>query len=79
MLTIIAGALRLQEFGANSEYIGYYLATDKNFITVSVIQKIVAVLYYTVNIFYTVKLEDPIYYNKDAWIALIRQQRLAHK
>jgi hypothetical protein len=97
MLTIIAGALRLQEFGANSEYIGYYLATDKNFITVSVIQKIgiiaiyvlcsymystnlfdccwfsVAVLYYTVNIFYTVKLEDPIYYNKDAWIALIRQ------
>lgn len=37
---------------------------------------IVAVLYYSVNLFYTVKLEDPIYYNRDAWIALIRQVRL---
>lgn len=34
---------------------------------------IVAVLYYSANLFYTTKLEDPIYYNRDAWIALIKQ------
>lgn len=79
MLTLITGALRLQEYGANKDSIAYYLATNKSFITVSVIQKTVAIIYYSVNLFYTVKLEDPIYYNRDAWIALIRQQRLSQK
>lgn len=73
MLTIIVGAMRLQKFGQSSSEVAHYVATDNSFITASVIQKTIAVLYYAVNIFYTVKLEDPIYYNRDAWISLIRQ------
>lgn len=73
MLTIIVGAMRLQKFGQSNSEVAHYVATDNSFITASVIQKTVAVLYYAVNIFYTVKLEDPIYYNRDAWISLIRQ------
>lgn len=36
---------------------------------------IVAVLYYIFNLQTTIKLEDPIYFNKDAWIALIKEVR----
>eukprot|EP01033_Poteriospumella_lacustris_P011347 gene11347-8069_t len=79
MLTIIVGAMRLQKFGQSNSEVAHYVATDNSFITASVIQKTVAVLYYAVNIFYTVKLEDPIYYNRDAWISLIRQQRMSQK
>jgi hypothetical protein len=33
----------------------------------------VAIPYYIFNIRMTVTLEDPVYFNKDAWIALIKQ------
>ena len=33
----------------------------------------VAVLYYLLNMRATIKLGDPIYYNKSTWVALVRQ------
>lgn len=39
---------------------------------------LVAILYYIFNLQTTMKLEDPIYFNKDAWIALIKEVRSVH-
>lgn len=33
----------------------------------------VSVLYYSLNLRATIKLSDPIYFNKDAWISLVKQ------
>ena len=33
----------------------------------------VAVIYYLLNMRATIKLGDPIYYNKGTWVALVRQ------
>lgn len=73
LLSILTGSYRLNYF--DTDQTAYYLATNDGFVSLSMIQKIAAVVYYVANVYYTIKLEDPIYYNKDAWIALIRQVR----
>ena len=37
---------------------------------------LVSIPYYVANIQATVRLEDPVYFNKDAWITLLKQVRL---
>lgn len=38
-----------------------------------VVYVIVALIYYVVNIRATTKLGDPVFFDKDAWISLVRQ------
>eukprot|EP01031_Cornospumella_fuschlensis_P035807 gene35807-43431_t len=44
-----------------------------NFFGISVFHKILSVPYYVANLQATVRLEDPVYFNRDAWISLLKQ------
>jgi hypothetical protein len=47
---------------------------DSTFVALSCLQKLVAVPYYALNIRAAVKLSDHIYFDKDAWISLVKQK-----
>mmetsp|Transcript_22505 Transcript_22505/g.37603 ORF Transcript_22505/g.37603 Transcript_22505/m.37603 type:complete len:183 (-) Transcript_22505:609-1157(-) len=72
-LTIAVGAYRVRRLSASDTLSTLWV--DDTFITMSFIQKIVAIPYYIANVRATIKLEDPIYFNKQAWINLIKQQK----
>lgn len=74
-LTIATGAYRVKQYSA-----GATLSTlwkDNTFIGLSYAQKIVAIPYYLLNFRAAMKLGDPIYFNKEAWIALVKQHKRA--
>ena len=72
-LTIWLGLTRTERLGKSDAF--SELWTDKNFAALVIIHKMAALLYYVVNIKAIMKLGDPIYFNKDAWITLLREQR----
>ncbi len=61
----------IHKFGKSIEF--YFRKLDLFRFFLCVCELLVAVLYYVVNMFTAIKLEDPIFFNKDAWIALIKE------
>jgi hypothetical protein len=76
-LTIATGAYRVRKLSGTDTLSTIWV--DDVFITLSFLQKCVAIPYYIFNIRITIKLEDPIYYNKQAWINLIQQQKSSYE
>lgn len=71
-ITVACGAYRVQKFIAGWEVID--LHRDTTFVALSVTQKIVVIPYYALNLRAAVKLSDNLYFDKDAWISLIRKK-----
>eukprot|EP01035_Chromulina_nebulosa_P024422 gene24422-31801_t len=76
VLTLVTGAYRVRIL--NNEHLMSELWESGQFISLSYLQKLeyystVAVPYYVLNIRAAFKLEDPIFFNKNAWIALVNQ------
>lgn len=73
IFTIAAGAYRVQRLSGSDTLNDLW--QDDTFIALSTLQKIVAVPYYFANIRTTIMLEDPMYFQKEPWIMLIKQQK----
>eukprot|EP00981_Chlorochromonas_danica_P008994 scaffold2392_cov166-Ochromonas_danica.AAC.10 len=71
LFSIVVGSLRSKQY-RNSHTLVDNMNND-TFFYVSLIQKLVSIPYYVINIQTTVKLEDPVYFNRDAWISLIKE------
>jgi Transmembrane protein 138 len=72
-LTLACGLYRVNRFSSGE--VLSVIWRDQKFVGLSCIQKIVAIPYYVLNIRATIKLGDPVYFDKDAWIALFKQER----
>lgn len=70
-MTLVMGSFRVRHFG-NGDTL-YQVWNNTNYIQLSTAQKVIAVFYYLLNVRATIKLGDPIYYNKHTWVALVRQ------
>eukprot|EP01032_Pedospumella_encystans_P038474 gene38474-43589_t len=70
-LTIGVGAYRVRHLSGTGTL--DKLWKNDTFIAISFIQKLVAIPYYIANVRATIKLEDPMYFNKAAWINVIKQ------
>ncbi len=70
--TVACGAYRVRMFNAGDSVKDLWL--DNTFVALSCVQKLVAVPYYALNIRAAVKLSDKIYFDKDAWISLVKQK-----
>jgi hypothetical protein len=73
VLTLVTGLRRVRHFndgnGLNE------LWHDSTFFGLTVVHKMTAIVYYVMNIRSARKLEDPIFFNKDAWIELMKKQK----
>jgi hypothetical protein len=73
VLTLVTGLRRVKHFnrgdGLNE------LWHDNTFFGLTVVHKMVAILYYVMNIRSARQLEDPVFFNKDTWIDLIKKQK----
>ena len=70
--SVACGAYRVRMFNAGYTVKDIWL--DSTFVALSCLQKLVAVPYYALNIRAAVKLSDHIYFDKDAWISLVKQK-----
>jgi len=70
--TAACGAYRVQKFMEGAEVKDLWL--DNTFVALSSLQKIIAIPYYALNLRAVVKLSDKIYFDKDAWISLVKQK-----
>ena len=75
--TVACGAYRVQQFSLGNEVKDLWM--NDTFITLSSIQKIIAIPYYALNLRAAVKLSDKIYFDKDAWISLIKKKSGSHR
>lgn len=70
--TMIVGVYRVEALDEGN--IGMSdLWRDQSYIALSIVHKIVAILYYLFNLRATVKLSERKYFDKDAWISLIKE------
>ena len=72
-LTIATGAYRVRQFINNATL--FVLWQDKTFITLSYIQKFLAIPYYVLNLRAVIKLADPVYFDGKVWMDLMKSQR----
>lgn len=72
-ITIIAGTYRLTKI--NNHSFLYLWKDDDNFLILSVLQKILSVPYYLFNIRGAVKLGSRIYFDKDMYVALLKENK----
>lgn len=70
--TVACGSYRVQRFSLGDEVKDLWL--DQTFIALSSLQKIIAIPYYALNLRAVVKLSDRVYFDKDAWVSLIRKK-----
>jgi hypothetical protein len=70
--TAACGAYRVQMLMEGAEVKDLWL--NDTFVALSSIQKIIAIPYYALNVRAVVKLSDNIYFDKDAWISLVKQK-----
>eukprot|EP01038_Epipyxis_sp_PR26KG_P012374 gene12374-16598_t len=78
-LTVVTGSYRVNRISNHTSLEIADLWRDNSFIALSHLQKIAAIAYYVVTIRVTIKLEDPIYFNKEAWVSLIKQQKKSNE
>jgi hypothetical protein len=71
-ITVSCGAYRVRGFITGKEVID--LHRDVVFVVLSIAQKLIVVPYYALNLRAAVKLSDNLYFDKDAWIALVRKK-----
>lgn len=71
-ITVACGAYRVTKFIDGWEVID--LHKDTTFVALSITQKIIVMPYYALNLRAAVKLSDNLYFDKDAWIALIKKK-----
>lgn len=72
-LTIACGAYRVRSFINNATLSTIW--KDTSFISLSYIQKILAIPYYLLNLRAVIKLSDPIYFDGNVWMGLMKSQR----
>ena len=71
MITLLAGAFRVRRLQYGDTFLKLW--RNQTFIQLSSAQKVIAIPYYLLNLRATIKLGDPVYYDKDTWVNLIRQ------
>ena len=71
-ITVACGAYRVTKFIDGWEVID--LHRDATFVALSIAQKIIVMPYYALNLRAAVKLSDNLYFDKDAWISLIKKK-----
>ena len=71
-ITVACGAYRVTKFIDGAEVID--LHRDTTFVALSIAQKIIVMPYYALNLRAAVKLSDNLYFDKDAWISLIKKK-----
>lgn len=72
-LTIAAGALRVRQLSQDGDMVA--LQNNSSFIAVSVVQKLVAVVYYVVNMRATLKLGSSLYFDRTLWVSLVNENK----
>ena len=70
--TVACGAYRVQQLSLGIEIKDLWM--NDVFVALSSVQKIIAIPYYALNLRAAVKLSDRIYFDKEAWISLIKQK-----
>ena len=73
VMTIVAGSYRLTKI--NDQSFLYLWKDDRTFLTLSVMQKLISIPYYLFNIRGAVKLGSKIYFDKDMYLALIKENK----
>mgnify|MGYP003706430671 CR=1 FL=1 len=69
--TLFTGVYRVQKLQSSASVATLW--RDDTFIFLSIVQKMVAILYYLFNVRATVKLGDAKYFDKAAWMSLLRK------
>jgi len=77
LATTACGWYRVQRLMQGDEVKDLWL--DATFVALSSVQKCVAIPFYSLNLRAVVKLSDSIYFDKDAWISLIRGKSGSHR
>lgn len=72
-LTLGAGMYRVRQFEQGKTL--NELWKNSRYRGISMFQKIIAIVYYLLNLRATMKLGNPIFYNKQAWISLVKQHK----
>lgn len=72
-ITIATGSYRVRRFILSATLSSIW--QDNSFITLSYIQKFVAIPYYVLNLRAVIKLANPVYFSGDVWMALMKAQR----
>lgn len=75
-MTLVTGLRRARNYrrGDNLNDLWH----DNTFFALSVVHKLIAAIYYVMNIRSARQLEDPIFFNKDTWIELIKRQKRSY-
>jgi hypothetical protein len=74
--TLAIGIYRVNKLDANTGTLIVDMWSDRTYIGLSIMQKLVAVPYYLFNMRATVKLSERKYFDKDAWISLIKRNQV---
>lgn len=71
VLTFVAGMVRYNHYSSGGNLLN--LMKNSTFVGASFAHKGIAVIYYLANFNTIMKLEDPIYLNKESWIRLMKE------
>lgn len=73
LLTLLTGVVRNNIYWDGSTEVE--LINNNVFFGLAFAQKLVSIPYYVANLQAIARLEDPVYFNRDAWISLVKQVR----